>query len=238
VKRLAAALLLLSTPAIAQIDRAALAEKLAPLAEGGNAEAAYHLGMMKLLGIGGAKDEAAAKALFAAGAEAGDPLAAYKLGDLTTDPAEALRLKAIAAEAGYALAEHDVARLHFEAGETDLALEWLTRSAQQGEAQALRALASLYNSDAIPKDGARTFAYYTLFMQRLAAPTPAQRDWLTNFSATLSDEDRTRGEAIARDWKVAPTPLTLKARAGLAAADALVADPEPAAPKPVPRRKR
>lgn len=222
MRPLSALLLAIAAPAAAQADRVALATRLEAIAET-NAEAAYHLGMMRHLGIGAAKDEAAAKALFEKAVAAGDPLAAYKLGDMIDDRAETLRLKTIAAEAGYALAQHDVARLHFEAGETELALEWLTRSAQQGEAQALRALASLHNSDAIAKDGARTYAYYTLFLQRLAAPTQGQRDWLTKFASELSAEDRARGDAIVKDWKTEPTPLTSRARAGLASAEALVA---------------
>ena len=134
----------MTVPAGAQpANREALAAALQTLADEGEAEASYHLGMMRLLGIGGPKDAKAAFDLFRNAAEKGDPLGAYKLGDfyaradngvVTPDRAEALRLKTIAAEAGYALAQHDVARLHFEAGETDLALEWLTRAAQQGQA--------------------------------------------------------------------------------------------------------
>jgi hypothetical protein len=222
----------MTVPAGAQpANREALAAALQTLAEEGEAEASYHLGMMRLLGIGGPKDAKAAFDLFRNAAEKGNPLGAYKLGDfyaradngvVPPDRAEALRLKTIAAEAGYALAQHDVARLHFEAGEMDLALEWLTRAAQQGQADALRALASLHNSDAIPKDGARTFAYYSLFLKRIAAPTEAQRAFLERFSATLSAEDRARGERILADWKTEPTELTRKAQAGLRAAEALV----------------
>lgn len=222
--------------AAAPIDRALLTGQLAALAENGNAEATYHLGMMKHLGIGGPKDEKAAFELFRKAAEAGDPLAAYKLGDyyakadngqVEPDKAEALRLKAIAAEAGYALAQYEVARIHFEAGETDLALEWLLRAAQQGHPDALRALASLYNSDAIPKDAARTYAYYSLFLARLAAPTEAQKAFLTDFAGKMSDEDKARGGRIISDWHAEASPLTAKALSGLRAAEALVETPAP-----------
>jgi TPR repeat protein len=227
-----AALLLAAAPAKVPLDRALLAGQLAALSESGNAEAAYHLGMMKHLGLGGPKDDKAAFELFKKAADAGDPLAAFKLGDyygkadngqVEPDKAEALRLKTIAAEAGYALAQYDVARLHFEADQTDLALEWLLRAAQQGHPDALRALASLYNSEAVPKDAARTYAYYTLYLARLAAPTEKQRAFLTDFVAQMSDDDKTRGNHIVKDWDIETSPLTAKAQSGLRAAEALVA---------------
>lgn len=222
--------------AAAPIDRALLAGQLAALSEKGSAEATYHLGMMKHLGIGSPKDEKAAFELFRKAAEAGDPLAAYKLGDyyakadngqVEPDKAEALRLKTIAAEAGYALAQYEVARIHFEAEETDLALEWLLRAAQQGHPDALRALASLYNSDAIPKDAARTYAYYSLFLARLTAPTEAQKAFLTDFTGKMSEEDKARGDRIVADWHAEASPLTTKALSGLRAAEALVETPAP-----------
>jgi TPR repeat protein len=217
--------------AAAPIDRALLAGQLAARVEKGSAEAAYHLGMMKHLGIGSPKDEKAAFELFRMAAEAGDPLAAYKLGDyyaktdngqVEPDKTEALRLKTIAAEAGYALAQHDVARQYFDSGEIDLALEWLLRSAQQGFPDALRALASLYNSEAIPKDASRTYAYYSLYLARLAAPSEKQKAFLVDFAEKMSAEDKARGNRIIADWHAEASPLTAKALSGLRAAEALV----------------
>lgn len=218
-------------PSPQPLDKALLAGQLSALSEKGSAEATYHLAMMKHLGIGGAKDEKAAFELFRKAAEAGDPLAAYKLGDyyarpdngfVIPDKAEALKLKTVAAEAGYALAQHDVARLYFEAGDLDTALEWLLRAAQQGNPEALRALASLYNSDAMPKDAARTYAYYSLYLQRLAAPTEKQTAFLTEFAARMSAEDKARGDKIVKDWHAEQSDLTKKAASGLRAAEALV----------------
>lgn len=218
--------------AAAPIDRALLAGQLAALSEAGNAEATYHLAMMKHLGIGGPKDEKAAFDLFRRAAEAGDPLASYKLGCyydgqgagiVEPDPALGLQYKLVAAEAGYALAQHDVAGHYFDSGETDLALEWLTRAAGQGNADALRALASLHNSDAIPRDAARTYAYFTLYLARIAAPTDKQKAFLNDFAGKMSEEDKARGDRIIADWHAEASPLTAKALSGLRAAEALVA---------------
>jgi uncharacterized protein len=237
-----------AAPVSAQSDRAMLAAALQPLADAGNGEALYHLGMMRHLGIGGEKDEAAAFELFKRSAEAGDPLGNYEFGDyyaraengiVAVDPALALKYKLIAAEAGYALAQHDVAKLYFDTDATDSALEWLTRSGQQGHADALRALASLYNSDAIPKDAARTFAYYSLYLTRIAAPTEKQTAWLTGFVSGMSEDDQVRGKRILNDWTITVTPLTSKALSGLRAAAALVSAPPKAKTtiKPKPKRR-
>jgi len=220
--------------AAAPVDRALLAGQLAALSDAGNGEATYHLAMMKHLGIGGAKDEKTAFDLFRKSAEAGDPLGAYKLGCyfagqgeaiVEPDPALALQYKLVAAEAGYALAQHDVAKHYFDVGETDLALEWLTRSAGQGFGDALRALASLHNSDAIPKDAARTYAYFTLYLARIATPTDKQKQFLADFTDKMSEEDKARGDRIIADWHAEASPLTVKALSGLRAAEALVAAP-------------
>lgn len=222
--------------AAAPIDRALLAGQLVSLAEKGNAEAAYHLGMMKHLGIGGPKDEMAAFDLFRKAAEGGDPLGSYKLGCyyagqgeaiVEPDPALALQYKLVAAEAGYALAQHDVAKHYFDAGETDLALEWLTRSAGQGFGDALRALASLHNSEAIPKDAARTYAYFTLYLARIATPSDKQKAFLSEFTSKMSEEDKARGDRVIADWHAEASPLTVKALSGLRAAEALVEAPAP-----------
>ena len=105
----------------------------------------------------------------------------------------------------------------------DTALEWLTRAAQQGNADALRALASLYNSNAIAKDAARTYAYYSLYLKRLAAPTAKQQEFINQFQQGMSAEDKARGDKIVTDWQTQPSDLTKKALAGLRAAEALVA---------------
>jgi hypothetical protein len=44
----------------------------------------------------------------------------------------------------------------------------------------------------------------------------------------MSPEDKARGEQIVADWKIEPTPLTVKAKAGLRAAEALVISSKPA----------
>ena len=83
------------------------------LANKGDAEAQYHVGMMYNNGIGTQQDTKQAFEWFQKSASADDPLGAYKLGCyyagqgagvVEADPNEALKYKLIAAKAGYSLA--------------------------------------------------------------------------------------------------------------------------------------
>lgn len=211
------------SPVIAALER---------LAAAGNAEAKYHLGMSYHVGSGVERDRVKALAYFRQAAALGDPLGAYKLGCyydgqgeglVRNDAAQALRYKRIAAEAGYALAQQDVASLLARAGDTTAALAWVERSAAQGWAGGLMMMASAHNgAPGVPRDPAKTAAYFRLFLARQDG-TAEQRAWLQSFEAKLSQADRERAAAIVRDYRAAPTALTIKALSGHRAAEALVA---------------
>src|SRR3546814_3077271 len=64
-----------------------------------------------------------------------------------TNPELALKYKLASAEAGHALAQHDVAQHFYEQDDTDEALEYLLASAKQGHVPSLQALASLYSGE-------------------------------------------------------------------------------------------
>ena len=91
------------------------------LADKGDAEAQYHVGMMHNNGIGTRQDPKQAFEWFQKSTASGYLLGAYKLGCyydgqfagvVTTDLNEALKYKLVAAKAGYALAQNDVAVLY------------------------------------------------------------------------------------------------------------------------------
>jgi hypothetical protein len=94
-------------------------QALLGLANKGDAEAQYHVGMMHNNGIGTQKDPRQAFEWFQKSAASNNPLGAYKLGCyydgqgagiVGADSNEALKYKLVSAKAGYALAQHDVAR--------------------------------------------------------------------------------------------------------------------------------
>jgi TPR repeat protein len=115
------------------------------LANKGDAEAQYHVGMMHNNGIGTQKNPTQAFEWFQKSAASNDPLGAYKLGCyydgqgagiVTSDSNEALKYKLVSAKAGYALAQHDVAILYDRQGNAEEALKG-------GRRQAIRVIPAL-----------------------------------------------------------------------------------------------
>ena len=229
---LVTAAVLITAPGYGNTQEAKLIPSLERLAETGNAEAIYHLGMAYQTGSGVPEDHAKALTAFRKAAALGDPLASYKLGCyydgdrsglVAEDAAQALKYKLIAAKAGYALAQQDVGALYARRGDVPTGLAWLEKSAAQGWSGGLMALASVYNgADGITPDAAKTAAYFRLFLAR-SAPNSKQTDWLRNFEKRLTSDERRQAEQILRSYHPAPTQLTLKALSGQRAAQALVA---------------
>ncbi len=165
------ALLFLAAPACAGAEGDPnLIGKLERLAATGSAEALYHLGMSYQTGTGVTQDHQKALQYFRRAEALGDPLAAYKIGCfyagqddvLTPDEDQALRYKSIAANAGYALAQSDVAGIYARRGEPDAARDWIAKAAAQGTQQALFGFASMHNGkNGLPRDGAIVVAYFT-----------------------------------------------------------------------------
>lgn len=161
----------------------------------------------------------------------GDPLAAYKLGCyydgqgaglVAQDAGQALKYKLIAAQAGYALAQQDVATLYAREGDVQSGLEWLEKSAAQGWSGGLMTLASVYNgAPGIERDAAKTAGYFELFLIH-SNPSEAQRNWLRKFEMGLSTDDKKRADDLVRGFHPKPSPLTLKALSGQRAAEDLI----------------
>lgn len=227
------ALFLLALPSCGNAEAGReLVPALERLAASNNAEAIYHLGMAYHTGAGLPEDPAKALEAFRRAAALGDALGAYKLGCfydgqggelVAPNPELALRHKLVAAEAGYALAQQDVAALYAARGEMDKAVAWLEKAARQGWAQALATYASVHNgASGITPDPSRTAAYFRLFMDRTDA-SAEQRQWLLEFEQGMSPDQREAAQAIVRSYRPAPTPLTIKALSGQRAAIDLVA---------------
>lgn len=213
----------------------ALFDKLVAMAERGNAEALYHVGMAYQTGTGTGEDPKTAFTYFERAAAAGDPLGAYKVGCVwdgqgelvKPDMTKALRYKLVAAEAGYALAQQDVGALYYRQGQTDLALKWLAKAAAQGTQDAIMTYASVHNgAEGIQKNPVITAAYFRIMLNRLEGGSDEQKQWLAKFETDLSPDQRAEATQIAASFQPNPTPITLKALSGLAAAEALIAKSE------------
>lgn len=208
-----------------------LIPKLEQLAARGNGEALYHLGMAYWTGIGVKKDQRNAVDYFRRAAAAGDPLGAYKLGCLydgqdgvmRRDAGAALRHKKVAADAGYALAQQDLAALYAQQGDFGTAIQWLEKAARQGTSSALLAYSSVHNgAPGIEVDPIKTAAFFRLYLARTEARSE-QRAWLESFEKKLTAEQRVATARIVADYRPQPTALTIKALLGVKSAREFVA---------------
>jgi len=212
-----------------------MAERLAVLARSGNAEASYHLGMLYNNGLGVAQDNARALELFRAAAAGGDPLGAYKVGCyyagqfgvIEPDEEQALRYKLVSAEAGYSLAQLDVAIINYSRGNYPQALRWFEAAARQGHAQALYNLSVMYqDGQAGSPSRARTYAFFRLsqLASRGSISSNAQQT-LDELWAEMNATERAEAEQIGSRWVTGPTELTRLAMSGLERAETLTRSP-------------
>ena len=185
---------------------------------------------MYLTGTSVGKDQKRAVAYFREAADLGDPLASYKLGcfydgqyDLIEPDANlALMHKLVAAEAGYALAQQEVAGPFYRRDDLISAIKWLERAVAQGTADSLAAYASIHNgAPGVGKDPVKTAAYFRLFLQRIEGSS-AQRNWLKEFEAKMTNAERKRASEIVSQYTPQPSALTLEAFSGARATKALI----------------
>jgi uncharacterized protein len=192
------------------------------LANKGDAEAQYHVGMMYNNGIGTQQDPRQAFEWFQKSAASNDPLGAYKLGCyydgqgegiVAADSNEALKYKLIAAKAGYALAQHDVAILYRRQENFEEAAKWWKMAGDQGSPESLYSLSGLYfEGKGAPKDLSLAYAYY-----KLSQLVPRRK--VNEMAAILSKPELAKAEKLVSEWKPQPTALTLKAKRGITAAE-------------------
>ncbi len=213
-------LLIFSMPANA--NEAHSFNAMVALANKGDAEAQYHVGMMYNNGIGTQRDPRQAFEWFQKSAASNDPLGAYKLGCyydgqgadiVTADSNEALKYKLISAKAGYALAQHDVAILYDRQGNSEEALKWWKMAGDQGFPNALYSLSISYSAGkGAPKDLSLSYAYF-----KLSKLAPKKN--VNEMAAMLSKPELQKAEKLVSEWKPQPTALTLKAMSGIRAAE-------------------
>ncbi len=216
-------LLILSVPANA--NEADTFVAMVALANKGDAEAQYHVGMMHNNGIGTPRDIGKAFEWFKKATASNDPLGAYKLGCyydgqgagvVASDANEALKYKLVAAKAGYVLAQHDVALLYERQENPEEAAKWWKMAGDQGYPKALYNLSgSYFQGKGVPKDLALAYAYY-----KLSNLVP--KDKVNGMASILSKEELQRAEKLVAEWKPQPTALTLKAKRGVQAAEELL----------------
>lgn len=214
------------------IDKAQF-DAMVKLAQGGNAEAQYHVGMMFNNGIGVQKDPTKAFQWFQQASKAGEPLANYKVGCylggqfegvVPLDKEGSLQHKLVAANAGYALAQMDVGNEHAMRGNAEEAVRWWTLAAAQGNPRALYNLSVSYKEGkGEPKDLALAYANFKL--AKLVSEkkiSPNAQSGLDELSKEMSSAELAKAEKYISSWKPNSSPLTRKASDGRAAANELL----------------
>ncbi|MDC8829901.1 tetratricopeptide repeat protein [Alteromonas gilva] len=206
-----------------------LFERLAEKARMGNAEAKYHLAMMHNNGIGTEKSAQRAFALFTEAAREGSALAHYKVGcylngqfgqldGMTLDANKALEHKLVAAQAGYSLAQNDVAGLYYQRGDIDSAIKWIQRAAEQGMPRALASLIGVYMKPGSELEN-RSLAYTNILKLQKIMPGIAQLEaQLEKLAAGLTAAEIAQIEDEVAGWQPQPTALTQKAQLGISRA--------------------
>ncbi len=196
------------------------------------AEAEYHQGMLLNNGAGLPRDLAGALAHFRRGAELGDAQAAYKLGCyhagqfpgvVPVDEEQALRWKLVAAEAGYALAQSDVALVLLRRGDAEAGQRWARAAAEQGFVPAMGLLGmTLSSGRGAPRDEpqALTWAYRANHAMGSRVPERS-REALRQMWAESPAEQRGALARAAAAWRPQPTALTRQANEGLRVAQRL-----------------
>jgi uncharacterized protein len=214
----------------ARADDVATFNGMMALANTGDAEAQYHVGMMYNNGIGVQKDPKLALVWFQKSTAAHDPLGAYKLGCyhagqfgvVATDLKEALKYKLVAANAGYSLAQHDVAVLYAQQGNFEEAVKWLQQASIQGDDQSLFKMSRLYyDGKGVPQNYALAYLYFKLGlkMSQMEANGEAKAV-LDDMVAKMPDAERENSDGVFSDWVPQRTALTIKANGGIAEAEA------------------
>ena len=209
----------------ANADDADTFKAMVALADKGDAEAQYHVGMMHNNGIGTPQDPKQAFEWFQKSTASNDPLGAYKLGcyydgqfagTVTPDSNEALKYKLVAAKAGYALAQHDVANHYARQGNPEEALKWWKMAGDQGYPRALFSLSMAYSAGkGTPRDLSLSYAYFKLSK----IPPPKN---VNEMAGLLSKPELEKAEKLVSEWSAKPTALTLQAKSGISRAEELL----------------
>ena len=208
----------------------AMFHQLSALAGTGNADAKYNLGMFYNNGIGTQRDNHAAFRYFSEAAQAGNLLAAYKVGCyyagqftgvVPTDAQNALKYKLRAAEAGYDVAQHDIALYFAREGDVPTALVWWEKAARQAHVPSTAYLAQ-HLSGVDSKDKVKAFAVMLVLREQMPNISKQLSDRIAVARTELSEDEKLQSERIRGTWLTGPTPLTTAARAGVTAVPALL----------------
>lgn len=207
-------------------DITPLFKKITEMANAGEAEAAYHLGMLYRSGIGVDPDPKEALRWFKIAANKNDSLAAYELGAFysgkyedieASDPEEVFRTLKTAAEDGFAMAEYDVGVMYLNFRNGTMGTRFIERAAKQGLPMAYQTLSLLkFRGDMVERDLIGSRAYLKLFVDAIGPEAGGQfAAIITQIEGDLSPEQIVQSDEMVKGWEVKETELSVRANKGL-----------------------
>ncbi|MDG1994954.1 MAG: tetratricopeptide repeat protein, partial [Emcibacteraceae bacterium] len=208
------------------VDITQLLKKITVMASNGDAEAAYHLGMIHINGIGVVQDNEKGLRWIKIAANKNDPLAAYELGNfnagvygeiMVENSEEAFRYKKQSAIAGYSIAQYDVGVMYLNYNNGKQGLKFLELAAAQGNLLAYQTISLLkFRGDLIERDLATSRGYLILLKNSLSQEEAAQYiPIIIQIEEQLSPEQVAQSDQFVTNWKINLTELSLKANKGL-----------------------
>lgn len=219
-------LMLIYLQACAASNSTLLFEEVKSLAEQGNLEASYYLGMLYNNGLGTKQDIKKAYKWFKISAKSGDPLGNFKLGCyyggqfkeiIQIDKDKALEHKLIAARAGYSLAQHSVADFYYNKNDIQSSIEWFELSAAQGYTNSLMSLYAYYSMGIdVPVNHKKAYYYLKIISNHWKnGRSDKIKDKLVKHKGHLTSQEVSDVDLEANDWKPKLSPVTIRASRGI-----------------------
>lgn len=213
-------------------DYDAAARELKPLAERGDPEAQYRVGLMYEFGKGFPGSKSEAVRWIRKAADQNHASAQLELGILYTngegvakDDAQAVSWFRKAATQGNATAQYNLGLMYAKGAgvnaDVPQAIAWFQKAAAQGMAQAQFKVGVAYEfGEGVAKDDVLAYASYVVAARNGDKQAPEKRDAL---AAKLSSTQRTEGDALAAQWAQGKPMPTRVAAAGPAKPDTCTA---------------
>lgn len=211
--------------AIAQ-DHTPLFSKISDMANEGNVEASFHLGMLYTNGIGTQINIEEGIKWLEKAHNNNEALASYELGryyegqideTVEVDIEKSFRRKMTAANMGHSLAQFDIGMMYLNFRNAKQAEKYLIKAAKQGSVLAYQTLSLLYfRGDMVPLDLKQARTFLLLTTKGVDADTAKQfQGVIDQLNAQLNENDILVSDETFANWLIKKTAITINMEMGL-----------------------
>lgn len=215
----------LSAVASAQ-DHTPLFNKISKMANDGNVEASFHLGMLYTNGIGTEVNIAEGLKWLEKAQRNEEPLASYELGryyegqvdeNAPIDTEKSFKNKMTAAINGHSLAQYDIGMMYLNFRNAPQGEKYLLLAARQGSVLAYQTLALLYyRGDLIPLDLGKARTFLLLNAKEVDAEAAKQfQQVIAQLNGQLNENQLLLSDEAFSNWLIKKTSITIKMEQGL-----------------------